>query len=190
MRNDLYSIGVLILVIWLVFLVDAAIPATLTDWGLLPRTLGGLVGIPLMPLLHGSLGHIFGNTLSLVVLLVLLSGSKANNWSIVVGIVLVNGLLLWLFGRSAVHVGASGLIFGLIAFLIVSGVMEKRPVPLAISLLVGALYGGTLVFGVIPQWGSDVSWDGHLCGAISGAAIAYVLNANSKSDRAFLAGKS
>ncbi len=190
MRNHLYSIGVLILAIWLVFLVDAAIPAKLTAWGLVPRTLRGLVGIPLMPLLHASLGHLLGNTLSLIVLLVLLSGSKSNNWQIVIGIVLINGVLLWLFGRTAVHVGASGLIFGLIAFLIVSGVMEKHPISLAISLLVGVLYGGTLVVGLIPHWGSDVSWDGHLCGAISGAAVAYLLTTYSRSHRVFFAGQS
>lgn len=190
MRNHLYPIGVLILAIWLVFLVDATIPAKLTDWGLVPRNLGGLIGIPLMPLLHGSLGHLLGNTLSLVVLLILLSGSRSNNWQIVIGIVLINGVLLWLFGRTAIHVGASGLIFGLIAFLIVSGLMEKRPIPLAISLLVGGLYGGTLLAGVIPHWGSDVSWDGHLCGAISGAAIAYGMTAYSRSHRVSIAGQS
>lgn len=190
MRDHLYSIAVLILAIWLVFLVDATIPAKLTDWGLVPRTVGGLVGIPLMPLLHGSLGHLLGNTLSLVVLLVLLFGLRSNSWQIVIGIVLLNGTLLWLIGRNAIHVGASGLIFGLIAFLIVSGLMERRPIPLAVSLLVGALYGGTLVVGVIPFWGSDVSWDGHLCGAISGALMAYVPTAHSGTRRLFSAGES
>lgn len=175
MPDRLYSISVLILAMWLVFLVDATIPARLTDWGLVPRTWHGLVGIPLMPLLHGSIGHLLGNTLSLIVLLVLLSGLKSDRWQIVTGIVLLNGALLWLFGRKAIHVGASGLIFGLIAFLIVSGLREKRPIPLAVSLLVGVLYGGTLVAGVIPFWGSGVSWDGHLCGAVSGALIAYLL---------------
>ncbi len=109
-----------------------------------------------------------------------MSGSRANNWAIVLGVVLINGSLLWLFGRNVIHVGASGLIFGLIAFLIVSGMIEKRLVPLAISLLVGLLYGGTLLTGVIPRWGSDVSWDGHLCGVIAGVLVAYALTRYTK----------
>jgi len=72
-------------------------------------------------------------------------------------------------------VRASGLIFGLIAFLIVSGFREKRIVPLIVSVIVGFLYGGTLLSGVLPRLGSQVSWDGHLFGAIGGGIIAYVL---------------
>jgi membrane associated rhomboid family serine protease len=93
----------------------------------------------------------------------------------VIGIVALGGLLLWIFGRNATHVGASGLIFGLIAFLIVSGFREKRVVPLFVSVIVGFLYGGTLLAGVMPRFGSHVSWDGHLFGAIGGGIIAYVL---------------
>ena len=189
MRKDLYSIVVFVLAIWLVFFVDATIPARLTDWGLLPRTVRGLFGIATMPFLHASFGHVFGNTVSLAVLLVLLAGSRPNGERIVISIIAVGGVLLWLVGRSHVHVGASGLIFGLIAFLIVSGWTEKRPVSIAIALLVGVLYGGTFVGGVIPSWGSDVSWDGHLCGAASGGAVAYVMSDYSKSHRMFLAGK-
>jgi membrane associated rhomboid family serine protease len=84
-------------------------------------------------------------------------------------------LLLWIFGRPAVHIGASGLISGLTAFLILSGFLEHRIVPLLVSLLVGFLYGGSLVLGVLPRLGSTVSWDGHLCGAIAGGIVAYLL---------------
>jgi membrane associated rhomboid family serine protease len=189
MRNDLHSIALFILVLWLVFVVDALIPAVLTDWGLRPRTPGGLVGIPLMPLLHGSFGHLLGNTFSLMILLGLLSGARTNSRVIVLAIIVVSGLMLWLFGRNVIHVGASALVFGLISFLIVSGVVERRLVSLAISLLVGVLYGGTLLMGLIPRWGSDVSWDGHLCGVVAGAALAYAMTSRGKSGR-FLVGKS
>lgn len=189
MRNDVCVTSVLVLAIWLVFIVDSLIPATLTDWGLRPRSLSGMAGIVLMPLLHESLGHILGNTFPLIILLMLLSGSRANNWAIVVGISLFSGLLLWLFGRSAIHVGASGLVFGLIGFLIVSGVLEKRLVPMAISLIVAVLYGGTVLIGLVPRWGSSMSWDGHLCGLIAGVVIAYLTTTWSKSERMFLVGK-
>ncbi len=189
MRNELYGIGILILAMWLVFAVDLLIPAALTEWGLRPRSMDGLFGVVLMPFLHGSLGHILANTLPLVVLLMLLSGSRVNNWEIVIAIVFISGLLLWVFGRNAIHVGASGLVFGLIAFLIISGVLEKRPLPLVISLLVGVMYGSSLLYGLIPSWGSNVSWDGHLCGVIAGALVAYGVTQLSKSERAMFAGK-
>jgi membrane associated rhomboid family serine protease len=188
MRNDLHPIVLFILGIWLVFIVDALIPAALTDLGLRPRTLGGLIGIPLMPLLHGSFGHILGNTLPLIILLSLLSGSRTNSWTIVFAIIVISGLMLWLFGRNAIHVGASALIFGLIAFLIVSGVIQRRIVSMAISLLVGVLYGGTLLIGLIPRWGSDASWDGHLCGVIAGALVAYAMTSQGRLNR-FLVGR-
>ena len=88
---------------------------------------------------------------------------------------LLGGLLLWLFGRPAVHVGASGLISGLGAFLILAGLLEQRIVPLFIAILVGFLYGGSLIMGVIPRLDSTVSWEGHLFGAIAGGIVAYAL---------------
>jgi membrane associated rhomboid family serine protease len=79
-----------------------------------------------------------------------------------------------------VHIGASGLISGLAAFLILSGFLEQRIVPLLIALLVGFLYGGSLLLSVLPRFGSQVSWDGHLCGAIAGGLVAYALTRQSR----------
>jgi membrane associated rhomboid family serine protease len=79
-----------------------------------------------------------------------------------------------------VHIGASGLIAGLIAFLILAGFLELRIVPLLIALLVGFLYGGYLVLGILPRLGSEVSWDGHLCGAIAGGIVAVALTKRSR----------
>jgi membrane associated rhomboid family serine protease len=76
------------------------------------------------------------------------------------------------FGRPAIHIGASGLICGLITFLIVSGFRERRIVPLLVAVCVGFLYGGALLSGIIPQRHSDVSWDGHLAGAVAGVVVA------------------
>ncbi len=174
MRDQVYSIAIFILAIWLVFVVDTVIPASLVDWGLRPRTVDGLIGIPLMPFLHASLGHLVRNTIPLIILLLLLSGSRANPWMIVISVVLLNGALLWLFGRDANHVGASGLVFALISFLIVSGLIEKRLASIAIAVIVGFLYGGTLIGGVVPRLGSAISWDGHLAGATAGGIVAYV----------------
>jgi membrane associated rhomboid family serine protease len=83
--------------------------------------------------------------------------------------------LLWLCGREAVHIGASGLIAGLGAFLIVSGFLEWRLGPLLIALVVGFFYGSALLSGIIPRIGSQVSWDGHLCGMAAGVITAVTL---------------
>jgi membrane associated rhomboid family serine protease len=123
---------------------------------------------------------LLSNTIPLFVLLVLLAGSRAESWEVVVSIAAVGGVLLWIFGRPAVHIGASGLISGLTAFLILSGFLEQRIVPLLIALLVGFLYGGSLVMGALPRIGSQISWDGHLCGAIAGGIVAYALTRGSR----------
>ena len=110
----------------------------------------------------------------------MLAGSKARSWEIVELIVVGNGVLLWIFGRNATHVGASGLIFGLAAFLIISGILEKRIIPLVVSLVAGILYGGMLIWGVLPGRNTEVSWEGHLCGAIAGGLIAWFLTKEPK----------
>ena len=184
-REELLGIITFIGVIWAVFLVSLFVPS-LDNFGVVPRTLWGLAGIPAMPFLHANLGHILGNTVPLFFLLVLLAGSKARSGEIVVDVILLGGFLLWLCGRShdhghlVDHIGASGLIFGLISFLICSGILEKRLIPLAVAILVGFAYGSTLLTGVLPTAGPLVSWDGHLCGAVAGGVVAYGLTKEPK----------
>lgn len=171
-QQDINGVIAFVAIIWGVFLLECVAPFDLTSFGVTPRTVTGLVGIPVMPFLHGNWQHISSNTLPLLVLLILLAGSKARSWEVVTGIVLLSGSLLWLCGRPATHIGASGLVFGLIAFLIVSGWLERRLVPLMISVVVTFLYGGSLLWGVLPRIGSHISWDGHLFGALAGGLIA------------------
>lgn len=179
-QQEIKGVVIFIATIWGVFLLECVVPFDLLSFGVTPRTLHGLVGIPAMPFLHANLQHIASNTLPLFVLLILLAGSKARSWEVVTEIVLLGGILLWLCGRTATHVGASGLIFGLIAFLIVSGWLERRFVPLVISLVVTFVYGGILLWGVIPRIGTHISWDGHLLGAVAGGVIAYLMTKNPK----------
>lgn len=175
MAKELQGIVWLIAALWIVYLTDVVLPIKFTDYGLVPRTYDGLIGIPLMPFLHGSLGHLLGNTIPLCILLFILLSSRRDYLEVIVSIVIFGGLLLWCFGRNAVHVGASGLVYGLVAFLIASGFAERKPVPIWIALLVGFLYGTTLLFGVLPTAGAVVSWDGHLFSAIAGVGTAYAL---------------
>lgn len=175
-RDELVGVIAFIGVIWLTFVLDLFLP--LEQFALVPRTIRGLPGIVAMPFLHGGWGHLISNTTPLFVLLILLAGSRARSWLVVTAIVLLGDVLLWIFGRNGnaevvqVHVGASGLVFGLITFLLAAGFLERRVIPLLTSLLVGFLYGGTLLFGVLPLQ-RGISWDGHLWGAVAGILVAF-----------------
>lgn len=170
-RSDFIAIAGFIGLIWLVFIVDRFL--TLEQYGLIPRNVNGLIGIVAMPFLHGDLSHIISNTVPLAITLLLLAGSRANSGAIVVLIIVLAGAGLWVFGREARHIGASGLVFGLIAFHICSGLFERRFKSIVIAFLVGGLYAGTLLNGVMP-FQKGVSWDGHLIGAIAGALVALI----------------
>jgi membrane associated rhomboid family serine protease len=124
------------------------------------------------------LSHLLSNFLPLMILLTLLVATQPHSWWIALQIVLLGGLLLWVFGRPAVHVGASGLIYGLIAYLMAAGFRQGRFGPAIAALLVGFLYGGTLLSGVLPTVGEHVSWDGHLTSAIAGGILGYFSTSN------------
>lgn len=180
-REELPMVIIFIAAIWGIFLLDQFLP--LEAYGLIPRDVNGLTGIVTMPFLHGDLGHIMSNTVPLIVLMVLLAGSKANSRIIVVAIAILGGTLLWLFGRGAsLHIGASGLVFGLAVFLIVSGFLERRTVPVIVALIVTFLYGSSLLSGIMP-FQRGVSWDGHLFGGLAGALIAWMMTRQLKSGR-------
>ncbi len=181
-RQELSGVVLFVAAIWAVFFASLGFPR-LDSYGVVPRTTVGLVGIGTMPFLHANLHHLLSNTVPLFVLLVLLAGSRAESWEVVAFIAVLGGALLWIFGRPAVHIGASGLISGLAAFLILSGFLEQRIIPLLIALLVGFLYGGSLLLGVVPRVGSEISWDGHLCGAVAGGIVAYALTRGSLGQR-------
>jgi membrane associated rhomboid family serine protease len=173
-REEVHGVVIFVGAIWVVYFVSLVFPR-LDDFGVVPRQAVGLVGIPAMPFLHANLQHLVSNTIPLCVLLVLLAGSRAESWAVVIGIIVLGGALLWIFGRPAVHIGASGLISGLAAFLILAGLLEQRIIPLFVALLVGFLYGGSLIMGIVPHFGSQISWDGHLCGGIAGGIVAAAL---------------
>ena len=169
LKRDVFGIAVFVGIIWLVFVADRLLP--LEQLGLVPRTVQGLIGVVAMPFLHADLTHIIGNTIPLVFTLALLAGSRANSGQIVLLIAVLAGVGLWLFGREARHIGASGLVFGLIAFHVFAGIFERRFISILVSVVVCFLYAGTLFRGVLPMQ-PGVSWDGHLIGAAAGVLVA------------------
>lgn len=174
-RDEIHGVLIFLAAIWAVFLISLVFPS-LDNLGVEPRTVHGLVGVAMMPFLHADFTHIMGNTVPLLILLMLLAGSRARSWLVVLAIIVLGGLLLWACGRSEKNnIGASGLVFGLIVFLIGSGFLERRIIPMLIALFVVFLYGGALISGILPTAGDHISWDGHLCGAVAGGLVAYVL---------------
>ena len=163
-------IVIIIGAIWAVFLLDLILP--LEQLGLVPRSFFGLTGILTMPFLHGNFGHLVGNSLPLVILLGLMVVSRPRPWSAVIILTLVSGTALWLLGRPALHIGASGLIYALMGFLIGVGILERRLLSAAIALFVGLTYGMSIIGGILPGQ-PGVSWEGHLFGLIAGAALAW-----------------
>ncbi len=167
---------VLVGLIWVVELVQQLsghwINQTL---GLEPRSLGGLIGIPAMPVLHAGIAHAAANTLPLLILGAMgLLVAPRRFVTASVAIVIVSGLGVWLFARgNAIHVGASGLVFGWAAFLIALGVLERSWRALAGAGVVVLLYGG-MFWGVLPKTGTSISWEAHLFGAAAGAATAWL----------------
>jgi len=155
-------------VLYVVELLDQILPAHLDANGIEPRESDGLDGILWAPLLHAGWWHLAANTVPLLVLgfMILLSGVK--RWVQVTGVVwVVAGVGTWLTGgTNTVHFGASSLVFGWLAYLLLRGFFSRRPSQIALGALVLVLYGGAL-WGVLPGQ-TGISWQGHLFGAVGG----------------------
>ncbi len=142
-------------------------------FGIRPRELRGLPGIALSPLFHRDFNHLLVNTLPFLVLgwLILVQGeltSAADFYVITVTILLIGGIGTWLFGREAIHLGASGLIFGYIGFLLISGYTGPTLLTVGFAAIVFLLYGNQL-WSMLPSSSpSKVSWEGHLFGFAGG----------------------
>ncbi|MGV1005958.1 MAG: rhomboid family intramembrane serine protease [Candidatus Nanopelagicales bacterium] len=167
----------LLAAMWAIELLDAVLPGEWDLFGIRPRSLDGAAGILLAPLLHAGFGHLLANTLPFLVLgcLVALDGGR-RFWTVTAFVTIVSGLGVWLLaGSNTVTVGASGLIFGYLGYLVVYGVRTRSLRDIVIAVAVVLFYGGMLV-GVMP-WAvaAGVSWLGHLMGAIAGALAAWRL---------------
>ena len=167
----------LVAAIWIVQLINIILKYRLNgSFGLRPRQTKGLIGIAAMPFLHGNVAHASANTYPLVALGALMGlGDEANLAAASVFIVLAGGTAVWLFARNALHVGASGLIFGWFGYLLARAVVDANFQSFVTATVVAFSYG-TLVWGMLPRDGR-VSWEAHLFGALAGAAAAYVLHA-------------
>jgi len=169
---------VLSLIIAAIEVINLLTGRTLNQFGLIPRDPSGLLGVLTAPLLHGSIWHFFSNIIPFAVFsFLLLQHGTSRYLQVTILCTVISGLLVWAFARSAIHVGASGLIYGYFGYLVLAGFLSKKFKLILISLFVGIAYG-TLIFGVLPV-GRYISWESHLFGLIVGLGCAYTLHKKS-----------
>lgn len=180
---------------WVLFLVSLVVG----NWfnrslALEARSLSGLIGIIFMPLLHGGLGHLIGNTVSWVVLGGITSVLTKRFTQVMVMLWLLSGAILWLIGSPWVchapagsscvvnHIGASAVIYGFAAFIVTYGILARRILPILFAIFVAFVYGITMLVGMLPVT-PGVSWTGHLAGGLAGVVVAFFLTKEARAQR-------
>ena len=161
-----------VMLLWVIKGVEINFHLQFSKYGLLPRNIDALTGIITFPLVHGDWQHLISNSAGLLVLgFLLFTFHREIAYRVVIQIWLLHGIWLWLGGRTTYHIGASGIIYGLAAFLFFTGVFKKEKSTMTISLLVVFLYG-SMVWGLMPFL-QGISWEGHLFGGAAGLLMAW-----------------
>ncbi len=159
--------------IWIFFLIDWIPGIQLGIYGLYPRHVDGLIGILMAPLIHSGWSHLLSNTPPILFLVGLIFFFyRPIALQVLVFIWLSTGILVWIFGRPVYHIGASGVLYGLVAFVFWNGIFRRDIKSIALSLLV-LFYFGSLITGILPGQ-EGISWESHLLGGISGIITAYL----------------
>jgi membrane associated rhomboid family serine protease len=164
--------GFFLLLMWVIFAADQLPGVDLRGIGIYPLTIKGLPGILLSPFVHADIRHLFNNSIPLLVLgtaLFYFYGEVSLkvfllNW-------IFTGSMVWLSGRESWHIGASGLVYGMVFFIFFSGLIRRHFRLMALSLLVVFLYG-SMVWGMFPIVPVNISWESHMLGAVSGIFLA------------------
>lgn len=171
-RHSLLFSAFWILLFWIVILIETIFRTDLHQWGIYPLQIKGLPGILTSPFIHSGYGHLVSNSVPFFILLLALIYFYRNiSYRIFFLIYFLSGLSVWLGGRPAWHIGASGVVYGMAAFHFVSGIIRNDIRLLTISVIVVFLYGG-MIWGIFPIK-PGISWESHLWGGISGVLLAF-----------------
>jgi membrane associated rhomboid family serine protease len=162
-----------VVVLWLVKIFEEYTLIDLTMLGVYPRKVSGLIGIITSPLIHANFSHLISNSIPLLVLMIFLFYAYTNSsFKVFFSVYFLSNILVWVFAREAYHIGASGIVYGLVTFLFFVGVFRRDTKSIGLSLLVIFMYGG-LVWGILPT-DPTISFEAHLSGAIVGLVAALV----------------
>ena len=169
--NFLFIPFMFLLVMWLTKLIELQFDLSFINLGVFPQTSKGLKGIFFSPFIHKDLTHLFNNSYPILVLGgFLFSVYRKIALQIFIWLFFISGFWLWIIGRPSFHIGASGIIYALAAFLFVSGIIQNNRSLAAISCVILFLYG-SMIWGILPTKES-ISWEGHLAGFLSGILVA------------------
>lgn len=161
-----------ILMLWVIFWADLRFHLHLYNFGIYPRSFEGFRGVFFSPFIHGSLEHLYNNSIPLLILIsALLYFYKEQSLKVLGYGILFSGLITWIIGRESHHIGASSLIYVLVSFIFFKGVMTKYYRLVTLSLTVVLIYG-SMVWYIFPDVEEGISWEGHLAGFISGFVFA------------------
>ena len=163
--------GIFVSMMWLAKITEVLLEINLSGLGIYPLTLEGLAGIIFSPFIHSDFNHLFNNSLPLFFLATALFYFYSEvALRVFIWTYLLTGLLVWIAGREAWHIGASGLVYGLASFLFFSGIIRRHFRLIALSLLVVFLYG-SMVWGIFPGIYKNVSWESHMLGFFAGVVL-------------------
>ena len=175
-KHFIYSLvfpAFFLLLLWAVKFFEVSMELSFVEGGVYPRKLNGLQGILFSPLIHGNWKHLVDNSMPVLLLsLAVFYFYRDIAYKIWFLIYFIAGILLWSIGRQAYHIGASGLIYGLAAFMFLSGVIRRVRSLMAISLLVVFWYG-SMVWGLLP-FDFEVSFEAHITGVVAGVILAVI----------------
>lgn len=164
---------IFVALLWLIKIIEIIFNISFANLGILPRHISGLIGIITYLLIHENFNHLISNSIPILFLgSGILYFYPAASFKIISVIYFLPGILVWLFARTAYHIGASGLIYGFVTFLFFSGLTRRDNRSISLALIVTFLYG-SLVWGVLPIDGK-ISWEAHLFGAFSGILCAFI----------------
>jgi len=165
-----------VLSIWTVYWFEVKFLVNFNEYGVYPRTFKGLRGIIFSPFIHGSVEHLYNNTVPIAILTASLAFFYRNiAFKVLLWGILLSGFITWLIGRPSYHIGASGLIYVLVSFVFFKGILSKHYRLVALSLIVVFIYG-SLLWYIFPVK-DGISWEGHLGGFVTGLVMAFVIKA-------------
>ena len=160
-----------LLIMWLVKIIELNFQLSFVRYGIFPQTIDGIKGMLFTPFIHKDFTHLINNSYPIIILGgVLFAIYRKIATQLFAWLYFISGFLLWVIGRPSFHIGASGFIYALASFLLVSGIIRKNPRLTAVSMLVIFLYG-SMFWGLLPTR-EPISWEGHLAGFIAGVLVA------------------